>query len=285
MNHVGLILVLAWLGGSGLGRAAAPSPSQDREGDEMRRVRVDLSSLSSMITARAFHHTNPPPWPKGNHLSLSSKTNAASGLPPGWWSLVNMHAENYAQIIRRRNFRTLEFGLLPDHRCMVVDSRVPRQWFLVEPLITQPEQRLSLKSRFARFFRQNPAADALVGTRWVLVSREDPGRLTERVLPGEKVRFGATNLTCEAASGAVRGQRLWELMESPLSLRVCEIQSAQEYTGALFKLTRTGDELVLVPAARLTGSATGYGSELYGSPAKLTYRRERQGIGNSEDAK
>jgi len=268
MNHFRLILVLALLGGSGLGQNSVSSKRQDREGEEMQRVMVDLSALLYTRTLMAFHYTNPPPWPEGNQLALTSKTNANSGLPPGGWSLVNMHAENFGQIIKRRHFKTLEFGLLPDHRCLVVDSRVPREWFLAEP-----SKHLSL--RFPNFFRKNPAADSLVGTQWVLVSREDPGGLAERVLPGEKLGFGVTNLTCEAASGAGRAQRLWELTESPLLLCVYEVQSPQAYTGAVFRFTRAGDELVLVPETKLTRSAGGHGSELYGSPAKVTYRRER----------
>ena len=240
----------------------------------MRRVTVALSELSAVHTAMAFQHTNPPPWPRGNYLGLSSKTNATSGLPPGGWGLVNMHAENYTEIIRRRHLKTLEFGLVADHRCFVVDSRVPREWFLAEPSVIQLEQRLSLRTRFPKFFRKNPAADSMVATKSVLVSRDDPGGLTESMLPGEKLRFGVTNLTCEAASGTRRGHRLWELRESPLSLCVYEVLSPEAYTGASFRFTRAGDELVLVPTTKLRRSASGHGDEVYDSPAKTTYRKE-----------
>jgi hypothetical protein len=277
-NLFRLILALTFVGGycSGQSPATPRSKKEHREEAEMRRVTVNLSSLSWIQTAMGFHHTNPPPWPRGNHLTLASKTNVDSGLPPGEWRLLNMHAENYAELIKRRRFKTLEFGLMPDpdRRCFVVDSRVPREWFLAEPPLFQPEQRLSLRTRFPNFFRNNPVEESMVGTTWVLVSRDDPGGLAERVLPGEKLRFGATNLTCEAASGVGREERLWELEESPVSLSVYEILSPEAYTGASFRFTRTGDELVLVPTGKLTRSASGHIGRRYDFQAKATYRRD-----------
>jgi hypothetical protein len=239
----------------------------------MRRVTVDISALSGTSTLMLFLHTNPPPWPRGNYLQLSSKTNQDSGLPPGEWKLANMHAENYHEIIKRRDFKTLEFGLMPDYRCFVVDSRVPREWFLAEPS-GELQERLFLRTHFPNFFRKNPVADSMVGTKWALVSRDDPGGLSERILPGEKFRFGVTDLTCEAADGTRRGERLWELRELPVSLCVYEL-SPEGYVGASFRFTRAGDELVLVARGKLSRSANGHVGERYDFPAKATYRRER----------
>jgi hypothetical protein len=217
-----LILVLILLGGYCTGQSPGTAGSENRhqEDGEMRRVTVDLSApLWWSVTAMGFLHTNPPPWPRGNHLTLISKTNADSGLPEGEWALVNMHAENYAEIIKLRQFKTLEFGLMPDHRCFVVDSRVPQEWFLDEPG-GRVAERLSLRTRFPNFFRKNAVADSMVGTKRALVSRDDPGGLSERTLPGEKLRFGVTNLTCEVADGTKRGERLWELF-GPACWAVC----------------------------------------------------------------
>ena len=271
-----LILALALLGGYCIGQSLATlgSKKEHEEEEEMRRVTVELPALSGITTAIGFHYTNPPPWPSGNYLVLSSKTNADSGLPPGEWRLANMHAENYHEIIKRRDFQTLEFGLMPDHRCFVVDSRVPREWFLTEPSGFDVAERLSLRTRFANFFRKNPIADSMVGTKWALASRDDPGGLSERILPGEKLRFGVTDLTCEAADGTRRGERLWELRELPGSLCVYELMSPAGYTGAGFTFTRAGDELVLVAKRKLIRSAKGHVDERYDFRAKATYRRE-----------
>jgi hypothetical protein len=129
-NCFRLILVLALLGGYCIGQPPGDASSNLlwQPGWEMRRVTVDLSALSLITTRIGVHYTNPPPWRSGNYLTLSSKTNADSGLPEGGWKLVNMHAENYFEIIKLRNFQTLEFGLMPDHRCFVVDPGVvPRR--------------------------------------------------------------------------------------------------------------------------------------------------------------
>jgi hypothetical protein len=276
-NCFHLILVLALLDGYCIGQspATAGSKKPHQEEGEMRRVTVDISALSGSSTLMMFLHKNPPPWPQGNYLELSSKTNADSGLPTGEWRLANMHAENYAEITKRRHFKTLEFGLMPYHqRCFVVDSRVPREWFLAEPSVFELEERLSLRARFPSFFRKNPVADSMVGTKWALVSRNDPGGLSERILPGEKLRFGVTDLTCEAVAGTRRGERLWEVRDPPVSLCVYEVVSPGAYTGASFRLTRTRDELVLVATGKLNRSAGGTGREGYDFAAKATYRRE-----------
>jgi hypothetical protein len=275
-NCFRLILVLTLLGGYCIGQPPVDASSNLvwQPGWELRRVTVDLSALSFITTLMGVHYTNPPPWRSGNGLELSSKTNADSGLPEGEWKLANMHAENYFEIIKLRNFQTLEFGLMPDHRCFVVDPRVPREWFLDQPS-GELAQRLSLRTRFPNLFRNNPVADSMVGTKWALVSRDDPGGLSERILPGEKLRFGVTNLTCESAAGTKRGERLWELGDPPVGLFVYELLPSGGYTGAGFGFTRAGDELVLVAQSRLFGSTTnGYGGSQYDFPARATYRRE-----------
>ena len=90
-------------------RAASARMASARE--EMRRVTVDPAKLDGMITAVGYRYTNRPPWPEGNCLTFESKTNVVSGLPAGHWGLVNMHAENFHELVKRRGFKSLEFEI------------------------------------------------------------------------------------------------------------------------------------------------------------------------------
>ena len=163
---------------------------------------------------------------------------------------------------------------MPDHRCFVVDSRVPREWFLVAPFRFELQERLSLRTRFPNFFRNNPVADAMVGTKWALVSRDDPGGLSGRILPGEKLRFGVTNLTCEAAAGTACGERLWELGEPPVSLCVYEVLSTNTYTGAALGSLERGTSWCWLPRASSVGLPTA-------TSVRLTISRQRRLTGAS----
>ncbi|MCX6926116.1 MAG: hypothetical protein NT154_23345 [Verrucomicrobia bacterium] len=169
--------------------------------------------------------------------------------------------------------------MLTNHACLVVDSRVPRSWFLNRPCTKccPLERRQWLKTRFPTYFRPNPEAESLVGTRWVLVSRKDPDGLLERVLPGKKVAFGAVDLTCRADSGEVRGRRSWELdgVSAPFKMSIYDVHSATAYTGAALKLTRQKDQMILVPTVILKRSVDSVGWERYDAPATASYRLER----------
>jgi hypothetical protein len=210
---------------------------------------------------------------------LESKTNAASGLPAGGWQLVNMHAENFHEVVKRLGLKSLELGLLTNHGCLVVDSRVPRSWFLSRPCTKcwSLERRQWLNTRFPIYFRPNPQAESLVGTKWVVVSRKDPDGLFERLLPGAKIEFGAVDLICRADSGEVRGRRSWELdgLSAPFGMSIYDVRSASVYTGASLKVTRHKDQMVLVPTGILKRSADSVGSENYNAPAMASYRIER----------
>ncbi|MCX6926115.1 MAG: hypothetical protein NT154_23340 [Verrucomicrobia bacterium] len=93
-----------------MAQSLVPSASNkpDQAVPEMRRVTVDISKLSGTTTVVGYVHTNRPPWPYGNCQTFESKTNAASGLPTGGWLLVNMHAENFHEVVKRLHLKSLE---------------------------------------------------------------------------------------------------------------------------------------------------------------------------------
>jgi hypothetical protein len=266
-------LLAVWASGQNLAPPISTNKPPAREA--MRRVTVDVSKLSGMSTLMGFHYTNRPPWPDGNYLTFETKTNVGSGLPPGAWQVVNMHAENYYELVKRQRLKSLELGLLADHRCFVVDPRVPREWLLTAPRGGRDlERRLSLKVQFAEYFRKDPQAEALVGTTWNLVRRRDPDGLLQRVLPGERMDFSAVELICRAASGEMCGRRSWEFHGSraPASISVYDVQSTTAYTGAALKLTRQKDQMILVPQSILKRNAEGLRYDSCTVPAEAIYR-------------
>lgn len=258
-------------GATNQNRALAPDPI---------RVTVDLSALSTMQTLVGYRRTNQPPWPNGNCLTLSTKTNATSGLPPGEWRLVNLHAENFHELVKRQRLKSIELGLLSHHRCFVLDVRVSHDWLLIRPCSAcwSLERRLAMKIQYPELFRRNPQAEALVGTSWVLMNRNDPDGLLARMLPGDRIDYGDFELTCRAASGNICGRRLWELEEMrPVSwLAVYEVRSTNAYTGVGLTLTQEKDRMILVPNSRLKRDATSVGSEQYQTAAQAVYHLQQK---------
>jgi hypothetical protein len=275
---IGLMTFPALLGVSAIAQDSTILGTKNQKGtpEDMRRVTVDLSKLSWMQTQVGYVRTNQPPWPEGNCVTIDSKTNARSGLPSGGWLLVNMHAENFHEFVKRQRLERLELVLLPNHRCLVVDSRVAQEWLRTTPCPScfSLEQRQSLRTHYPGFFRKDPETESWVGTTWVLVDRTDPDGIIARVLPGEKITFGAVEFICCSASGEIRGRRSWELNESktPFSLSVYDVRSTNAYTGAVLQVTRRKDQMVLIPRAILVRSANTFGSDYYGTPAAATCR-------------
>jgi hypothetical protein len=247
--------------------------------EEMRRVTVDTAKLDLMSTLVGYRYTNRPSWPEGNCVTLSSKTNGVSGLPAGRWGLVNMHAENYSQLVKRRGFKSLELGLLPGQRCIVVGPRVPQEWFRSRPCAKcfSLERRQSLKLEFGEYFRKERQAEALLGTAWVLVNRKDPDGLLARVLPGDGIEFGAVELICRDAGWNTLARRSWECGEREGSawMSIYDVRSATNYTGAFFTLSREKDRMALVPHEVLRRTADSFGSERYSGSAEAVYRLKK----------
>jgi hypothetical protein len=210
-----------------------------------------------------------------------------SGAHAKGWSEQEaaFYLEDNRELVTRRGLESLELGLLrkddqcSKDRCFVVDSSVPREWLLARPCkgCFTLEQRQSLVTRFAGLFRTDPQAESLVGTTWLLIRRSDPDGLIEKMLPGEQLVFGVVELTCSTAAGKARGRRSWELNSSNQRcfLTVYNVQSTNAYTGAGLKLTREGDQMVLVPRTILSRSGNTGRSDPYEGAATVTYRIKR----------
>jgi hypothetical protein len=271
-------VVIAWFSLAAAGGAASLPRPQPREPSpaRLRRVTVDLARVSGMQTLVGFSHTNPAPWLEGNCLTLESKTNAPSGLPPGPWRLVNMHAENFYELVKRQGFKTMDLGLSDLQRCFVVDTRVPREWLSSQPCANcwPLEGRLSMKTQYPALFRPNLVEAGLVGTRWKLTSRHDPGGLLARVLPGDTIEFAPATLTCLAKSGSLSGVRSWECSDAraPYSLLVYEVQSTNAYTGAAFRIDQKTNRMVLTPQTLLRRASDGRYMERYDTPSEAAYQ-------------
>src|SRR5262245_12669754 len=93
---------------------------------------VDLEVPARMARANqvAARTDGPPPWPRGNCFFL-----ALEPLRPDarWLSVVNMHYENFARVVRDLDLETVRVRPVGDHRCLVTDPRIPRNWLLDEP--------------------------------------------------------------------------------------------------------------------------------------------------------
>ena len=106
-----------------------------------------------MMTLMGFQHRTPGPWPDGNNFSLAPRSGwimcgpigrfvreyAPNDLTGGsmGWSVVNMTAENYSEIVRQLKIESVEILILDKHTCLVVDARIPREWFRQLPSVSE----------------------------------------------------------------------------------------------------------------------------------------------------
>jgi hypothetical protein len=85
-----------------------------------------------------------PPQPRGNCFSVSPtplriewwiglRDGGGGGLRGGRWRVANMHAENFEGIVKRLGLRMVEVQPLGEGRCLITDSRIPRDWLLDRP--------------------------------------------------------------------------------------------------------------------------------------------------------
>jgi hypothetical protein len=81
-----------------------------------------------------------PPWAQGDCfevLPLSSwilSTYAPlPGYHPSGWHVVNMHAENFEEIVKRKGIKSIKIERIDERYCLIVDPRIPRSWFLSKP--------------------------------------------------------------------------------------------------------------------------------------------------------
>ena len=240
----------------------------------LRQITIDLSQYKFMQTLVGYHYTNKPPWPKGNCLTFIP--NSHSNQLTAGWQLVNMHAENFHEFQKRHKLKTLELGLLNSNQCLVIDNRIPREWLLLSSCscCSRLENRLLLKSQFSDHFQKEPRGLNMSGSSWQLINNKDPDGLIHRVLPGDTLSFGTTNLLCLSETSKTQAHRVWEITGTPENyfLSVYELQSSNDYTGASFKIRRYRDQMILTPQSKLSRNASGIIGEVYSTAAEAGYQ-------------
>lgn len=258
----------------------APAGQLERGTKKILQVTGDLAKIRSMQTSVGYRalYTNKPPWPQGNCLTMASMTNESSGLPPGEWRLANMHAENFWEFTQSQKITRLDFGLLANHVCVVVDARVPAAWLRDRPCsgCYSLPKRIALKNRYPQLFKRHPLEDALIQSTWVLASRQDPDGLITQVLPGDKIQFASSEITCATAAGGKCGVRLWEPygIAKPYHLSIYDVQFTNTYTGASFSVISEPGMLQLTFVEKLHSDSHSVGGEVYQGIAEARYRRE-----------
>ena len=108
-----------------------------------------VPARACITTLLFFQHQSPGPWTHGNSFTLAPgpawtvkgpvgnflrqhRPVSLTGGPTGW-GVLNMHAENFSEIVRQLKLESVEILLLDDHTCLVIDPRIPREWFCPLP--------------------------------------------------------------------------------------------------------------------------------------------------------
>jgi hypothetical protein len=120
-------------------------------------ARLFVPTVASFVTAVAYSHETPPPWAAGNCFELSVRLRPARDHRVWGKHVVNMHYENFAEIVRRLGITTIEVQHVGG--CfLVVDPRIPRRWLLESPCqCTLPPVYHTVLSKHPDKFR-GPAA-------------------------------------------------------------------------------------------------------------------------------
>lgn len=115
-----------------------------------------LAARPLKTTALGFKYNTPPPWPRGNRLSLTADPHPASSAE--WWLILNMHAENFGELSGRLGWETVEVLPVGPRRCLIVDPRVPSEWLLDGPLDVglTPNPQDELVTKYPQHFRPAP---------------------------------------------------------------------------------------------------------------------------------
>jgi hypothetical protein len=91
---------------------------------EGARFRVPVTVR--MTTAMALRYKTPAPWPKGNQFSLSTP-HSTFGRREFGLIVLNMHAENFREVVKRLGLTTVEVQHVGG-RYLVVDPHIPPEW-------------------------------------------------------------------------------------------------------------------------------------------------------------
>lgn len=155
-------LGLLWALG-GCGHQSGPSSASDQsapaDGNDNDGV-VEVPAKIAGSTAVGFEPNTPPPWPKGNCITVKPDADVGGRQPDGavddGWHVGNMHGENFSAFVAQAGMKTIKVLPIDGRYCLIVDSRVPREWFLSEPCETCVPALTRDKMRGqAKYFRES----------------------------------------------------------------------------------------------------------------------------------
>jgi hypothetical protein len=101
--------------------------------------RFMVPAVLGVRTLVGFSHRTPPPWPRGNCFGMSVKTRwlgPIRGTPKVGGHVLNMHAENFSEVVKRLKLQSVEIQPVAEAACLITDPRIPREWLLEEPCRT-----------------------------------------------------------------------------------------------------------------------------------------------------
>jgi hypothetical protein len=113
-------------------------------------ARLFVPAVVGMRTAVGHSHETPPPWPRGNCFKLST---GARGRPDPTRGLhvINMHAENFEEVVKRLGLTSVEVEHVGG-QFFVVDPRIARRWLREGPCSTCSRIGGSVPTKYADRF-------------------------------------------------------------------------------------------------------------------------------------
>ncbi len=226
---------------------------------------------------------SPPPWPNGNRVRVLPKVDTEGKMvPPSLyehipakessptskgasrkrfdlgWTVLNMHGENLKEIMKIKGMEMVKVEPLSTNHCLVVDERIPRNWFLTYPYTSLPARR-ALRLERPNSFHTEPKVEALIGTAWKLVEREDPDGLLDRFLPGDEIQFEDMDLSCHSDKESSKEvKRVWEWTHS-YGLSIYDVQKDVS-TGIVGRIILNEDDFSFTVNGKIKTNSDGGGS-------------------------
>jgi hypothetical protein len=146
----GWLIAVALLGViAALFRTLLPEPPAPRlpEG-----ARLFVPAVVGMRTLVAPLHRAPPPWPTGNCFELPPRARDRR-VPPSGLHVINMHAENFEEVVKRLGLTSVEVEVLGG-QFLVVDPRIARRWLRETPCSSCSRLRGPIPPKYADRFSE-----------------------------------------------------------------------------------------------------------------------------------
>lgn len=235
---------------------------------------LDLTRPSTS-TLIGFNYKTPPPWPRGNHVSVDGH------------AIANMHTENLGHLRKHLALKTVMVRSYGDTSVLIDDERIGREWLLYNPQCFDFGKRVAMYRQYRKYFAPTPDEVAsLLGVDWELVDHkvdskwhpyEVPEDYMDLILPQKRIEFQETSVLGKDVSGKVKVESPWLLDEIDSDSVSISIGSLDEKTGKYHRvscdLIPAEGKLRLVP--KWWHNSTGLSSNLdvNGRNEKFVFRR------------